>query len=274
VNDDSVGMQGDQLAAHDVAVLLRAARAAPSIHNTQPWLFAARAGRIDVWADRRRALAAIDSDGRQRTISCGAAVFNLRLAMAQLGYRPATALCPQPDEPELLATVAAAEPAPPERRRQHALPADLRFGQSGRLAARRAGAAAGAAHRYREWSCGLLPQPGDRGTGPAGRARQPAAVRWPTADAATRRLRIDPYPADRPPRRSRHILTRAAPDRCGPRPVQHLFGPPRPSSPTVDRRERWRSGPPLRSRVSQPGQRDRRALELLDDTSVHRAARR
>ena len=115
MGDDSQDMDALVLACEDVAVLLRAGRAAPSVHNTQPWLFVAHPGRVDVWVDRRRVLPAADPDGRQWSISCGAAVFNLRLAMAQRGYRPATTLRPDPAEPDLLATVAAAESGRPER---------------------------------------------------------------------------------------------------------------------------------------------------------------
>jgi len=115
VDDDSPDVDALRLASSDVAVLLRAGQAAPSIHNTQPWLFAAHARQVDVWVDRRRMLPATDPDGRQGSISCGAAVFNLRLAMPQLGYRPTTTLRPEPEEGDLFATVAAAESGRPER---------------------------------------------------------------------------------------------------------------------------------------------------------------
>jgi Nitroreductase family len=93
-----------------VALLLDAARAAPSLHNSQPWRFAVRASRVEVRADPTRALPAVDPDGRQRLISCGAAVFNLRLAMAHLGYAARTTLCPEPADPDHVATVVCTGP--------------------------------------------------------------------------------------------------------------------------------------------------------------------
>jgi nitroreductase len=101
-----------------VTLLLDAARAAPSIHNTQPWRFEVRGDRVEVWADRSRALPAIDPDGRQLLVSCGAAVLNLRVVMAHLGFAPVTTLLPDPGDPDHLATVArgaARAPSPTDR---------------------------------------------------------------------------------------------------------------------------------------------------------------
>ncbi|MCW2704944.1 MAG: hypothetical protein JWQ37_2939 [Blastococcus sp.] len=54
--------------------IVTAASKAPSIHNTQPWLFAAHPDRLEVCTDPERALAALDPTDRQRVISCGVAV--------------------------------------------------------------------------------------------------------------------------------------------------------------------------------------------------------
>lgn len=62
--------------------LVAAATLAPSMHNTQPWKFVADADGIDVYADDSRDLRVADPDHRARTISCGAALFNLRVAAA------------------------------------------------------------------------------------------------------------------------------------------------------------------------------------------------
>src|SRR5262245_5767701 len=64
---------------------LTAAAAAPSIHNTQPWLFRPRGDAVDVLADRRRRLATLDPEGREMFVSVGAAVFNLRVAVRAHG---------------------------------------------------------------------------------------------------------------------------------------------------------------------------------------------
>ena len=64
---------------------------APSVHNTQPWRFTTDGGpRISLHADADRRLAVADSDGREMMISCGAALFNVRLALRSLGYIPET----------------------------------------------------------------------------------------------------------------------------------------------------------------------------------------
>lgn len=96
-----------------VQTLLAAAVAAPSIHNTQPWRFgldpASRS--IEVRADRRRRLPMADPHLRAQHLSVGAAVLNLRVAAARLGWEPHVRLLPAADDPDLLATVRLAGPA-------------------------------------------------------------------------------------------------------------------------------------------------------------------
>ena len=66
---------------------------APSVHNTQPWRFTtgyepgSRYGsqQISLHADLGRRLSVADPDGRKLMISCGAALFNVRLALRSLG---------------------------------------------------------------------------------------------------------------------------------------------------------------------------------------------
>lgn len=83
--------------------LINAAMAAPSSHNTQPWQFRVADKAIELWADRTRALPVNDPYDRELTISCGAALFNLRVAAAARGMAVATRL--EPDHPDHLATV-------------------------------------------------------------------------------------------------------------------------------------------------------------------------
>jgi len=78
---------------------------APSVHNSQPWRFVVRTDRLDLFADRDRAVPVIDPLGRQATISCGAALFGLRVALAAAGLDVVTTLLPEPAEGDLLATV-------------------------------------------------------------------------------------------------------------------------------------------------------------------------
>jgi nitroreductase len=84
---------------------LHAAIAAPSVHNTQPWLFQIRPGGVDVYADHRRALPVIDPHGRELLISVGAATLNLRVAILAHGRIPIQQLWPDPHRPDLVARV-------------------------------------------------------------------------------------------------------------------------------------------------------------------------
>lgn len=87
-----------------------AARAtlSPSIHNTQPWRFVVRSGRLDLYADPTRRLPAIDPDGRQLAISCGAALFGARVALAAARLDAVTSMLPDLAEPDLLALITVA----------------------------------------------------------------------------------------------------------------------------------------------------------------------
>ncbi|MCN9244709.1 hypothetical protein NGF19_28680 [Streptomyces sp. RY43-2] len=100
-------MQTPEVDAAALETLMSAAVAAPSIHNTQPWRFGmdpvTRA--IEVRADRRRPLPLADPERRALHVSVGAAVFNLRVAAAHLGWAPVVDLLPDRDDPDLLATV-------------------------------------------------------------------------------------------------------------------------------------------------------------------------
>lgn len=84
-----------------------AARAtlAPSIHNSQPWRFIVRPGRLDLYADQTRRASVIDPTGRQLAISCGAALFGVRVALAAGQFEAVTTLLPKPSEPDLLAAI-------------------------------------------------------------------------------------------------------------------------------------------------------------------------
>lgn len=88
---------------------VRTATAAPSLHNSQPWLFRVRDRTVEVFADRDRQLEVLDPEGRELAISVGAAVFTLRLALRGHGYTARARLFPDPHRPDLVAEVAAAE---------------------------------------------------------------------------------------------------------------------------------------------------------------------
>ena len=98
--------QAQVLAGHGRFLIASAARA-PSVHNTQPWRFRVSSNTVELRSDPRRKLLA-DPSGREMLISCGAALFALRLAVRSLGYLPVTELLPDPAQLRLLARVRAA----------------------------------------------------------------------------------------------------------------------------------------------------------------------
>lgn len=92
---------------------VRSATAAPSLHNSQPWLFRIGAGVVDVYADRRRQLEVLDPTGRELLISVGAAVITLDLALRGAGYQPDVVVLPDDGQPDLVARVTIGRPVAP-----------------------------------------------------------------------------------------------------------------------------------------------------------------
>ncbi len=114
--------QGTQ--AEQLRFLLGYAVLAPSTHNTQPWQFALRDDAVELYADYRRMLPGVDAQGRELIISCGVALFYLRIALRHFGYAAAVELFPQSEKADLLARIVLAERCPPtaaEDRLFHAL---------------------------------------------------------------------------------------------------------------------------------------------------------
>jgi hypothetical protein len=97
----------------DWAEVVAAAIRAPSIHNTQPWLFVARADGLELHLDRERALPVLDPSGRQQIISCGVAVELALVALRGAGHEADAALLPDPADPDHLATVRVGAPCEP-----------------------------------------------------------------------------------------------------------------------------------------------------------------
>ncbi|MFN8076508.1 MAG: hypothetical protein U0Q15_13975 [Kineosporiaceae bacterium] len=100
------------------AAVAEAARWAPSIHNSQPWRLRRLPDGIGVVEDPSRSLPVIDPQGRDRTISCGAALLDARLALRALGHLPEVEVLPDPAEPTLIGTVRAVaeqDPTPADR---------------------------------------------------------------------------------------------------------------------------------------------------------------
>lgn len=78
---------------------------APSLHNTQPWRWHLDDGRVHLHADPSRWLPATDPEGRDVTISCGAALHHFLVALVTLGWRGVVHRLPDSGRPYHLATI-------------------------------------------------------------------------------------------------------------------------------------------------------------------------
>jgi len=78
---------------------------APSLHNSQPWRWIAESAELQLWADPYRVVYATDDAGRELTLSCGAVLDHIRVAMAAVGWNSTTERLPDPNEPNHLATL-------------------------------------------------------------------------------------------------------------------------------------------------------------------------
>ena len=103
--------EGAQLLLSNAQYLIATSGRAPSVHNSQPWRFRIGPERAELWSDPRRRIWT-DPLGREMLISCGAALFGLRLAVRSLGYQPVVDLLPDPGRPQLLARLRVGRSAP------------------------------------------------------------------------------------------------------------------------------------------------------------------
>jgi hypothetical protein len=106
----TVAEKAHVLAEHAQYLIATAARA-PSVHNTQPWRFRVGRRAVELWCDPGRKLHT-DPIGREMLISCGAALFGLRLAVRSLGCQPVVERLPDLSQPRLLARVSVGATAP------------------------------------------------------------------------------------------------------------------------------------------------------------------
>jgi nitroreductase len=88
-----------------VRAALDVACRAPSVHNTQPWRWVIAEHSLHLFADRTRQLPVIDHDGRELTISCGAALHHARIAFRALGWRPEIHRLPNPADRDHMAAI-------------------------------------------------------------------------------------------------------------------------------------------------------------------------
>lgn len=86
---------------------------APSGHNAQPWKFHIVRDGVELFADRTRALHVVDPSDRELTISCGAALYQLRLALNCDALATLVHILPDPARPDLLAKLRISGPHTP-----------------------------------------------------------------------------------------------------------------------------------------------------------------
>ncbi|MFE2539602.1 nitroreductase family protein [Actinacidiphila glaucinigra] len=87
--------------------LISAAVAAPSFRGSRPWRYRLDpdTGTFQVRAVPAPGVPEPEAAARALHVSVGAAVFNLRVALAHFGWEPAVQLLPVPGDPDLLASV-------------------------------------------------------------------------------------------------------------------------------------------------------------------------
>ena len=109
---DSSGIPSSGTAMDKARFAVRYAILAPSSHNTQPWRFVVNGDELLVCADRTRSLANIDPFDRELIISCGAALLNLRVALAYFRVPVEITTFPQSSDPDIVARIVFPESGP------------------------------------------------------------------------------------------------------------------------------------------------------------------
>lgn len=84
---------------------LKYAALAPTEFHWQPWEFRLADAHLELWAQPAPVLAAVDPEGRELLIGCGAALQYLKLALKHFGCLGRVELFPDLDQPALLARV-------------------------------------------------------------------------------------------------------------------------------------------------------------------------
>jgi hypothetical protein len=90
------------------AALETAARAslrAPSVFNTQPWIWHLSGDTLALLSDPTRRLGVTDAEGRLLLLSCGGALHHARVALAAAGWRAEVQRIPDEHRPDLLALI-------------------------------------------------------------------------------------------------------------------------------------------------------------------------
>ena len=96
----------------EIEHLVLMATYAPSVHNTQPWLFVAIPDGLLLRADRTRQLSVLDPYGRDLALSCGSALHHVQVAARAIGLDSEVVLFPHDEVPDDVATVRLARGKP------------------------------------------------------------------------------------------------------------------------------------------------------------------
>jgi nitroreductase len=91
--------------AETVRAALALAIRAPSVHNSQPWLWRVGPHSLHLYADPERHLPNTDPDRRDLIVSCGATLNHGVIALAALGWQSKIHRFPNPSDPDHLASI-------------------------------------------------------------------------------------------------------------------------------------------------------------------------
>lgn len=101
----------DQQVTHALRRAVERAVLAPSVHNTQPWTFTLNHATLTLRADRSRQLRVLDASARQLMISCGCALFNMRVSLAADGLDALVTRLPKGPDSDVVATLEVTHPS-------------------------------------------------------------------------------------------------------------------------------------------------------------------
>jgi nitroreductase len=88
-----------------IRTALTMALRAPSVHNTQPWLWRVAENSVHLYSNRKLQLTSTDPDSRDLTISCGIALNHCNVAFAALGWLANAHRFPNPADNSHLAAI-------------------------------------------------------------------------------------------------------------------------------------------------------------------------
>jgi nitroreductase len=98
-------MSADLPDSKTIQTALTMAVRAPSVHNTQPWLWRVAENSVHLYSNRSLQLTSTDPDSRDLTISCGIALNHCVVAFAALGWLAKAHRFPNPADSSHLAAI-------------------------------------------------------------------------------------------------------------------------------------------------------------------------